>query len=136
MDRNAGRHRARELPYWCSVRSPVAGVWLRAACIALLVLAAPLDAFGKDCRPKRPLPAIVVTTMGPCNFDAESFSFAGDPAQQAACLVRPVARWAKLGPIRSSLPPVFAGRVGRASDLPNRTVLAALLGELHLDGRL
>jgi hypothetical protein len=100
--------------------------------IAILVLAAPFDAFGANCKPKRPLPAIVVTTMGPCNFDPDTFSFAGDPAQQAACLVRPVVTWAKLGPVPSSLPPVFADRIGHASGLPDRTALAAL----HLDGRL
>jgi hypothetical protein len=119
-----------------SIRSARAAVWLWAAGTAVFVLAAPLDAFGKACRPKRPLPAIVVTTMGPCNFDPDSFSFAGDPVQQAACLIRPVARWAKLGPTLPSLPPVFADRIGRASDLPGRTALAALIAELHLDGRL
>jgi hypothetical protein len=134
MHRNVERDRARTLPHWCSIRSP--GVGLRAACIALLVVAAPLDAFGNVCRPKRPLPAIVVTTMGPCNFDPDSFSFTGDPAQQAECLIRPVARWAKLGPTLSSLPPVFADRIGRTSDLPKRSALGGLITELHLDARL
>src|SRR5271165_5045250 len=104
MDRHAGRHRARKLSSWWP--AGLTGPWLPAAGIAVLVLAAPFDAFGANCRPKRPLPAIVVTTMGPCNFDPDTFSFAGDPAQQAACLVRPVATWAKLGPVLSSLPPV------------------------------
>src|SRR5262249_37876743 len=121
---------------WFSVRSPDAEFGLRTACIALLVLAAPLDAFGNVCRPRRPLPAIVVTTMGPCNFDPDSFSFTGDPAQQAECLIRSSARRAKLGPWLSSLPPVFADRIGRTSDLPNRTALAELITELHLDPRL
>jgi hypothetical protein len=136
MNRKAERDRARNLRSWWPIWTPGAGVWLRVAGIAILILAAPLDAFATACKPKRALPAIVVTTMGPCHYDPDSFGFAGEPAQQAACLVRPVLRWAKLGPIRSSLPPVFAGRMGRASDLPNRTALAALLGELHLDGRL
>ena len=141
MQRNEERDRARKLPCsWSvnsrSIRSPGAAVWLRVLGIAVLVLAVPLDAYGKACRPKRPLPAIVVTTMGPCNFDPDSFSFTGDPAQQAACLVRPVARWAKLGPTLPNLPPVFADRIGRASDLPSRTALAALIAELHLDDRL
>src|SRR5580704_4850996 len=137
MDRNAGRVRARELAGWWPVKSPGAAVWLRAAGIAILVLAAaPLDVFAAACRPKRPLPAIVVTTMGPCNFDPDTFSFAGEPARQAACLVRPVATWAKLGPVLSNLPPVFADRIGHASGLPDRTALAALLTALRLDGRL
>jgi hypothetical protein len=137
MDRNAGRVRARELAGWWPVKSPGAAVWLRAAGVAILVLAAaPLDAFAAVCRPKRPLPAIVVTTMGPCNFDPDSFSFAGDPVEQAACLIRPVARWAKLGPTLTSLPPVLADRVGRATGLPDRTALGALLTEQHLDSHL
>jgi hypothetical protein len=134
MDRHAGRHRARKLSSWWP--AGLTGPWLPAAGIAILVLAAPFDAFGANCRPKRPLPAIVVTTMGPCNFDPDTFSFAGDPAQQAACLVRPVATWAKLGPVLSSLPPVFADRIGHASGLPDRAALAAQLTALHLDGRL
>jgi hypothetical protein len=47
-----------------------------------------------------------------------------------------VATWAKLGPVLSNLPPVFADRIGHASGLPDRTALAALLTALHLDGRL
>jgi hypothetical protein len=136
MNRNAGRDRARGLRNWWPIGTTGAGDWLRAAGIAVLVLATPLDALATACKPKRALPAIVVTTMGPCKFDPDSFGFAGEPAQQAACLVRPVLRWAKLGPTLSSLPPVLADHVGRASDLPNRTALAAFLGDLHLDDRL
>jgi hypothetical protein len=137
MDWNTGRVRAQDIiNNWWLLPARGARLWLGAAGIASLVVAAPLDAYGTTCRPKRPLPAIVVTSMGPCHFDPDTFGFAGDPAQQAACLVRPVARWAKLGPVLSSLPPVLADRVGRASDLPDRTSLGALLAELHLDGRL
>ena len=57
-------------------------------------------------------------------------------AMVGACKVRPVARWAKLGPTLESLPPVLADCVGRTSDLPNRAALGALLAELHLDGHL
>jgi hypothetical protein len=136
MDWNAERVRARNIFNFWPISSTGVRLWLRAAGVAALVLASPLDAFGTTCRPKRALPAIVVTSMGPCNFDPDSFGFAGDPAQQAACLVRPVERWAKLGPVLSSLPPVFADRVGRTSGLPDRAALGALLTELHLDGRL
>jgi hypothetical protein len=136
MDRNAGRQRARSLPNWWLPGLTGSRPWWRAGCLAILILATPFDALGANCRPKRPLPAIVVTTMGPCNFDPDTFSFAGEPARQAACLVRPVATWAKLGPVLSNLPPVFADRIGHASGLPDRTALAALLTALRLDGRL
>lgn len=136
MNRNAERDRARNLRVWWPIGTTNAGLWLRAAGIAVLVLATPLHAFGAICKPKRALPAIVVTTMGPCHFDPDTFSFTGDPAQQAACLVRPVARWAKLGPTLPSLPQVLADHVGRVSGLPNRSALAALLTELHLDSHL
>src|SRR5438309_1904363 len=110
MNRNAGRDCARDLRSWWPIRMTGAGVWLRVAGIAVLVSAAPLDAFATNCKPRRALPAIVVTTMGPCHYDPDTFSFAGDPAQQAECLVRPVARWAKLGPTLPSLPQVLADR--------------------------
>jgi hypothetical protein len=136
MNWNAGRVRAQVLLKWWPMTSTGARLWLGAAGVAALVLAAPLDAYGTTCRPKRALPAIVVTSMGPCDFDPDTFGFAGNPVQQAACLIRPVARWAKLGPVLPTLPPVLADHVGRASGLPGRTALGALLTELHLDGRL
>ncbi len=71
--------------------------------------------------------------MGPCGFDLDRLSFAGDAAQQAACLMRPVGRWAKLGPPLPNLPPVMADRVGRAADLPERVALGRLIQELGLD---
>jgi hypothetical protein len=128
------RDRARNVPgFWAF---PSMSFWLSAASIAALLVSAPVEAFANVCKPKRPLPTIVVTTMGPCHYDPDSFSFAGDPAEQAACLIRPVARWAKLGPTLASLPPVLADHVGRAADLPDRTALLALLGEQHLDSHL
>jgi hypothetical protein len=136
MLRNTERDRARNAPNFWPVPSIRLRAWIWAAGIAGVALTAPPDAFANVCKPKRPLSPIVVTTMGPCHYDPENFSFAGDPVQQAACLIRPVARWGKLGPAMSSLPPVLADHVGRASDLPNRSALAALLAELHLDRQL
>ena len=104
MFRNAKRHSARNVPNFWAFASTSLPVWFCAASVAALVLIAASDAFANVCKPKRPLRAIVVTTMGPCHYDPETFSFAGDPVQQAACLIRPVARWAKLGPTLESLP--------------------------------
>jgi len=136
MPWNVERGRAQKILNRWSITSTRARPWLRAVGVAALVLAAPSDAFASSCRPKRPLPKIVLTSMGPCKFDPDASSFAGGPAEQAACLVRPVGAWAKLGPAPASLPPVFAERVGRASGLPSRTALAALIRELHFDGQL
>ena len=108
---------------------------LRRIAAALLGLSivpvAPFDALA-NCKPKKPRPTIVLRTMGPCAFDAERLSFAGDPAQQAACLTRPVAKLGKLGPVPEALPAVLAERVGQADKLPPREALAAHLGEQGL----
>ena len=73
------------------------------------------DAAANQCQPRRPLPIVILQSMGPCNFDLESLSFAGDPLQQAACLLWPVGRRAVLGPPLAALPRVLAERVGRST---------------------
>jgi len=104
--------------------------------VALAMFVAFSDAVAKNCRPPRPLPTIVLANFGPCGFDPETLSFAGDPIQQTECLIRPVSRWAKLGPPLESLPDVLAERVGRSVLLPNRMALADLISLLHLDPTL
>ena len=108
--------------------------WLAGLAVAtqLTVLLTPADAFATQCRPRRPLPSVVLRTMGPCNFDVETLSFAGSSVQQAACLIRPVKRWAHLGRPLENLPEVLADRVGRSEALPNRASLAALIAETGL----
>ena len=103
----------------------------RVALVGTLMCLAPLVAIAGACAPRYALPAINLTTMGVCSFDAEKLSFAGDPVTQAACLVRPVERMAKVGPPRDSLPKVFAERVGRAELLPPGDAK-----HLHRRGRL
>jgi hypothetical protein len=51
--------------------------------------------------------------FGACRFDTEVLAFAGPPAAQAACLLRPVRRggYIALQPVR--LPPILAASVGR-----------------------
>ncbi len=71
--------------------------------------------------------------MGPCAFDPERLSFAGDASEQARCLVRPLGFKARLGPVPDTLPPVLADRVGRAAPMPSRRAVAAVLAEMGLD---
>jgi len=97
-----------------------------------LLCTAPVAAFG-DCKPKKPRPRVVLKTMGPCAFDPELLQFAGDAKQQAACLIRPVAKRAKLGPVWEKLPDVLAGRVGQSTLLPSREVLWEHLWAQALD---
>jgi hypothetical protein len=118
-------------------RAGSARPWLAGLALALelAALLAPLDVLATQCRPRRPLPYVILRTMGPCNFDVETLSFAGDPLQQAACLIRPVNRWAHLGPPLENLPKVLADRIGRSELLPDRASLAALLADSGLDSR-
>jgi hypothetical protein len=90
-----------------------------------------LDAVA-NCKPRRPLPRIVLKSMGPCGFDPERASFAGEPVEQAKCLLRAFDRTRNIGPALEALPPGLESRVGRTSGLPQRQALARLLVELEL----
>ncbi len=104
------------------------------AMLALLFLgAAVTDSFANECRPKRPLRPVTLKTMGPCQFDPESTTFAGSAVQQTACLIRPVGELGHLGPVREHLPPVLATRVGRPNDLPMREILSGFLSKRNLE---
>ena len=76
-----------------------------AALAAVVLCAATLDgmAAARVCKPPRARSPVVLKDMGPCAFDAERASFAGDPAQQAACLLRSTSL-ARLGPPLESIP--------------------------------
>lgn len=78
-------------------------------------------------------PPVTVKNMGPCNFDPETLSFAGDAQQQAKCLLTPVTEGGKLGAPLEKLPDIFAERVGRSDNLPDREALLALLRERGID---
>jgi hypothetical protein len=99
---------------------------IAAAAGLTLLLAAPLQALA-DCKPTHASRSVVLASMGPCAFDPEELQFAGTPAEQAACLLRPVKRWAKLGPVLTDLPSVLAQRIGRTSSLPEREVLGSYM---------
>lgn len=109
--------------------------WRRAAAALLgfaILSATPFDAWG-DCKPRKPRPKVLLQTMGPCGFDPAQLRFAGEPAQQAACLLRPVAKLAKLGPVLEKLPDVLADRVGQSAQLPSREALSAYLSAQGLE---
>jgi hypothetical protein len=108
-------------------RAGVTGV-LVVACL----LSTAFDAFAQRCQPRRKLTPIVLTTLGPCEFSPETFSFAGSPDQQAMCLMRSGNSRRNLGPRLETLPPALASRVGQASGFPDRETLAALLAEFGL----
>jgi hypothetical protein len=91
-----------------------------------------IDALAQRCQPRRKLPAIVLTTLGPCEFNPETLSFNGEPEQQAMCLMRSATSRRILGPRLENLPPAIATRVGQTTGLPDRETLAALLVELGL----
>lgn len=91
------------------------------------------DAAAKACKPKRPKPPIVLKTMGPCAFDPANLAFAGAPAEQAACLMRGMDRTRNLRREAAVLPPAFAGRIGRPTELPSREALSGHLSRLGLE---
>ncbi len=71
--------------------------------------------------PKRP--PTTLKNMGPCEFDPEKYSFKGTPAEQAACLARPVYQFGEIAKEPGKLPEDFLKRVGTAQDLPKRDAL-------------
>ena len=108
--------------------------WLAGLTLAmqLAALLAPDSAFATLCRPRRPLPSVMLRSMGPCHFNVDTLSFAGNSIEQAACLIRPVNRWAHLGPPLGNLPEALAHRVGGSEALPDRAALTALINESGL----
>jgi hypothetical protein len=117
------------------VARPSAGVSSAAAVLLAAQLSVLPDlhsAFATDCRPRRPLPAIALKSMGPCNFDAETLSFAGNAVEQAACLIRPVDPWAHLGPPLEELPKGLSARIGGSVPVPDRAALATLINATGL----
>jgi hypothetical protein len=115
------------------VARPLAGVLTLAAQLAAFF--DPHGAFATPCKPRRPLPTVILTSMGPCNFNPDTLSFAGTPVEQAACLIRPVNRWAHLGPPLAELPKALSDRIGGATPMPDRGALTNLINETGLSQR-
>jgi hypothetical protein len=93
-----------------------------------------IEAYAQRCKPSRPRPPVVISHMGLCEFDPETMSFAGKPAEQAMCLMRAaeVSRNRNVGPMLEGIPSGIASRVGQTTGLPDRDALAAHLVELGL----
>jgi hypothetical protein len=85
-----------------------------------------------ECRfPKRP--PVTLKNMGPCQFDPQTSSFAGDAVEQARCLLTPVLKGGYLGERLEKLPPAFQDYVGNAKDMPSLDALRRLLRERGLE---
>lgn len=112
---------------------PLLVAWMASAAIAGGFVGLSASAWANDCRPRRPKPAVHLANMGPCQFEPGRLSFAGDASEQARCLIRPLGFKARLGPVLDSLPPVLAERIGRATPMPSRKAVAAVLAEMGLD---
>ncbi len=104
------------------------------ALAAAFLLGLALEAVAQKCKPRRPRPAVVLSNMGACDFNPETLAFAGEPVEQAMCLMRTAetSRRRNIGPRLESLPHGIADRVGRTSGLPDRDALATHLTELGL----
>jgi hypothetical protein len=90
-------------------------------------------ALSVDCKPHHFRPPFFVKTMGPCNFDAKTLSFAGSPLDQARCLMRGMDRTRNLVPTPASLPPALASRIGATTGLPSRGALHSYLSNENLE---
>jgi hypothetical protein len=66
------------------------------------------------------------SVVGSCKFDTQKLSYAGEPIDQARCLLRPVAKWGKVSPTPAVLPPTLAGAIGKAPVLPKAKLTAYL----------
>lgn len=113
------------------VTGVISGIASGSLAMALL-LSASIEALAAgECRFKPQRPPII-RNMGPCGYDPQTQSFAGDPVRQAACLLTPVLKLGKLGPPREGLPADLAYRIGRNAGLPKREAVRALLQERGL----
>ncbi|HVT55465.1 MAG TPA: hypothetical protein VHD34_05395, partial [Xanthobacteraceae bacterium] len=59
-----------------------------------------------DCSFAKRAPA-TLKNMGPCEFDPGKMSFKGTPAEQAACLARPVLQFGEIAKEPAKLPEDF-----------------------------
>jgi hypothetical protein len=71
-------------------------------------------------------PPVILKNMGPCNFDPELLVFAGEPVEQAKCLLTKVEKFGKLGERPDTLPDMLM-HVGTPAGLPDRDALRKLL---------
>jgi hypothetical protein len=100
--------------------------------VVLSITCAAGSAFAGNCSFGKRAP-FSVEHNGHCKFDFNSLSYAGTPAQQAACLLTPVERAGRIGKPRAAMPDFFREIVGTARDLPDRDLLAVELRKAKMD---
>jgi hypothetical protein len=95
----------------------------------LLVAASTGSALSHGCTPNHPRPLVILKDMKPCSFDRETLSFAGEPVEQAKCLMRGLDATRNLVPTLESLPPALVSRIGAETGLPARGLLITFLAK-------
>jgi TonB family protein len=108
--------------------------WLLAGALACPIAAVTHDAVLAGCKPDHFKPPFFVKSMGVCEFDPETLSYAGTPVQQAMCLMRGMDVSRNLLPRLSSLPAPLAGRIGQTTGLPSRATLSNYLAQQDPEG--
>ncbi|HEY2532236.1 MAG TPA: hypothetical protein VGJ20_30635 [Xanthobacteraceae bacterium] len=103
------------------------------AAFAAAVLSGSHGAIGAACMPHHFKPPFFLKTMGACAFNPQTFSFAGDPVQQAKCLLRSLDATRNLAAPLESLPAALSKRIGQDSGLPSREILNAYLSNQNLE---
>jgi hypothetical protein len=111
--------------------SPLRAITIGLSCAMLAASAG--AALSNECKPIRPRPLIILKDMGACGFDPQTLSFAGQPVQQAKCLMRGMDASRNLSRPLDTLPPALASRVGQDSGLPAREALSAFLSKQNLE---
>ena len=95
----------------------------------LLVAASTGSASSHGCMPNHARPLVILKNMGPCSFDRQTMSFAGEPVEQAKCLMRGMDATRNLVPTLESLPPALVSRIGADTGLPARELLTTFLSK-------
>jgi hypothetical protein len=103
---------------------------------AFVFAIAPISAAAQGNCSFKPSPPVTLDHMGLCDFDPESLSYRGDPAQQARCLLNPVQPVGRLGPPLQELPQLLEERVGQPAGLPERARLRGWLAARGLSDPL
>lgn len=109
------------------------GSFLATGLSCTLLICSVHGALSADCKPRHPLPTIMLRDMGACAFDPETLSFAGSPVAQAMCLMRGMDASRNLAPPVSRFPPALAGRIGETTGLPSREELSSFLSKQDLE---
>ncbi len=98
-----------------------------------MLCAAAQTASSEGCKPSHFRPLYFLKTMGPCRFDIDNLSFAGEPVEQAMCLMRGMDATRNLVPPLDRLPAALASRIGENAGLPSHDVLSNYLSSQDLD---